>query len=240
MSRRALITGSTRNIGLAIAERLARDGWIPILNHARNCDGASIALRSLQKLCPETELIRADITQEKDVVRMIDDASKAGPIDLLVNNAGAFLLKPFLATSLDEWNQIIASNLTSTFLCCRAILPLMRARGKGLIVNIASMHADRRRATPNTLPYAIAKAGVSLLTRTLAKTEGSYGIRVNAISPGFVDTGENLPSSDAAAEIPLGRIAQPSDIAAAVAFFASNDAAYVTGSNLEVHGGALL
>lgn len=237
--RRALITGSTRNIGLAIAERLARDGYVPILNHAYDAQQAASALDSIQALCPSAELIRADVTRESDVERMIEEATSRGPVDLLVNNAGAFLLKPFLETSLDEWDRTLASNLTSTFLCCRGILPKMRTRGQGQIINIASMHAERQRAVPNTLPYAIAKAGVTLLTRTLAKTEGPYGIRVNAISPGLVDTGANLPP-DAPSKAPLGRIARPEEIAAAVSFLVSDEAAYITGSILDVHGGALL
>jgi len=239
IARRALITGSTRNIGFAIAERLAQEGWTPILNYAHDAGCANAAAQSLRAICPTARLIRADITKEAEVVRMIAEAAADGPIDLLVNNAGSFLLKPFLETSLDEWNRLLSCNLTSTFLCCREVLPQMRARGAGAIVNIASMHATEQRATPNTLPYAIAKAGVALLTRTLAKTEGTHGIRVNAVSPGFVNTGENLPA-DAAACVALGRIADPGDIAAAVSFLASTDAAYVTGSILDVHGGAFL
>ena len=237
--RRALITGSTRDIGLAIAERLAQDGYAPILNHAHDAEQAADALESLRALCPQAELIRADVTRESDVERMIEEATSNGPVDLLVNNVGAFLLKPFLETSLDEWNSILASNLASTFLCCRGILPMMRMRGQGQIINIASMNAAQQRAVPNTLPYAIAKAGVTLLTKTLAKTEGPYGIRVNAVSPGFVDTGANLPPN-AASKVPLGRIARPEEIAFAVSFLASDEAAYFTGSVLDVHGGALL
>ncbi len=238
-SRRVLITGSTRNIGLAIAVRLARDGYAPILNHAHDEERARSALEEVRSVCPEAELIRADVTVERDVVRLIEAATAGGPLDLLVNNAGGFLVKPFLETSLDEWNRILAANLTSAFLCCRAVLPGMRAQGHGGIVNIASMHAERTRAVPNTLPYTVAKAGIVLLTKTLAKTEGPYGIRVNAVSPGFVDTGANLPPN-AMARVPLGRIARPDEIAAAVSFLASDEASHITGSVLGVHGGALL
>jgi 3-oxoacyl-[acyl-carrier protein] reductase len=237
--RRALITGSTRNIGLAIAKRLARDGYAPILNHAHDAAQAASALEALRVLYPQAELIRADVTRESDVERMIEEATSNGPVDLLVNNVGGFLLKPFLETSLDEWHGILASNLASTFLCCREILPRMRTRRQGQIINIASMNAERQRAVPNTLPYAIAKAGVTLLTKTLAKTEGPYGIRVNAVSPGFADTEMNLPP-DAASRVPLGRIARPEEIAAAVSFLASDEATYITGCVLDVHGGALL
>ena len=108
-----------------------------------------------------------------------------------------------------------------------------------MIINVASMHAERQRAVPNTLPYTAAKAGVALLTKTLAKTEGPYGIRVNAISPGFVDTGVNLPP-DGASAIPLRRMARPEEIAAVVSFLASDEASYITGSVFDIHGGALL
>ncbi len=237
--RRALITGSTRNIGLAIAQRLARDGYEPILNYAHDSDQAVGALEEVRSGCPSAELIRADVTEERDVVRLIEEATANGPIDLLVNNAGSFLLKPLLDTSLGEWNRILAVTLTSAFLCCREVVPRMRERGCGGIVNVASMHAERARAAPNTLPYAVAKAGVVLLTKTLAKTEGPYGIRVNAVSPGYVDTGANLPPN-VAAKVPLGRIARPDEIAAAVSFLASDEASHITGSVLGVHGGALL
>jgi len=239
MPRRALITGSTRNIGLAVADRLARDGYAPILNYAHDARRAAAALEALRSICAEAEMIRADVTREDDVTRMIEEAEATGPIDLLVNNVGGFLFKPFLETSLAEWNDTLAGNVTSAFLCCRAVLPRMRARGSGAIVNVAALHAERPRAVPNTLPYAIAKAGVALLTRTLAKTEGPYGIRVNAVSPGYVDTGANLPPN-VESRLPLGRIARPEEIAAAVSFLASEEAAYITGAILDVHGGALL
>ena len=237
--RRALITGSTRNIGLAVAKRLARDNYTPILNYAHDAEQAARALETIRELDSEAELIRADVTQESDVKRMIEEAASSGSIHLLVNNVGSFLWKSFLDTTLEEWNGSLTSNLTSAFLCCREILAIMRSRGGGNIINIASMHAGSQRAAPNTLPYAIAKAGVALLTKTLAKTEGRHGIRVNAVSPGFVDTEANLPT-DAASKAPLGRIARPEEVAAAVSFLASEDAAYITGSILDVHGGALL
>jgi len=239
MDRSALITGSTCGIGLAIAERLARDGFVPILNYARDAERAGRAIERIRRLCPRAGLIRADVTRESEAERMVAEAAGEGPIEVLVNNVGSFLYKPYDDTSIEDWNAVLSANLSSTFLCCRAVLPVMRSAGRGAIINLASMHADRARAVPNTLPYAIAKAGVALLTRTLARVEGRFGIRVNAVSPGFVDTGANLPE-DAADLVPLGRIAEPGEIAAAVSFLASEDAAYITGAVLDVHGGALL
>jgi len=239
VDRLALITGSSRNIGLAIALRLAADGFVPILNYAHDDRQANEALAAVRAVRPEAICIRADVTHASDVERMAERAAELGAIDVLVNNVGAFTWRPVLETSPQEWDRILSANLTSAFLCCRAILPAMRARRRGAIVNVASMHADRPRATPNTLPYAIAKAGVARLTRTLAETEGPYGVRVNAVSPGFVRTGANLPH-DAPSKVPLGRIAEPDEIAAVVSFLASDDASYVTGAILDVHGGALL
>ncbi len=237
--RRVLVTGSTRNIGLAIAKRLATEGWCPVLNYAHDEGRAAVALAAIREIQPEAELVRADVTRPDAVDRMAVAVAAGGPIDLLVNNVGWFLYKPFLDTSPTEWDAALARNLSSVAWCCRAVLPAMRAQRRGGIVNIVSMHAERPRAVPRTLPYTIAKAGVVLLTKTLAKTEGPYGIRVNAVSPGYVDTGANVPP-DAASKVPLRRIARPAEIAAAVSFLVSEDAGYVTGSVLDVHGGALL
>jgi 3-oxoacyl-[acyl-carrier protein] reductase len=150
-----------------------------------------------------------------------------------------FLYKPFLQTSIQEWHDVINSSLMSAVLCCRRALPAMRTRGAGNIVNVAVMHADRFRPRPHTLPYAIAKSGIIHLTKTLAKTEGTYGIRVNAVCPGFVGGGDYTSSNDAK-KVPLGRLARPDDVAKAVGFLASEDAGYVTGTTLDIHGGALL
>jgi len=237
--RRALITGSTAGIGLSIAERLASDGFDVVLNHARDGDRANRALARIRDVCPAAELVRADVTDEDDVARLFDEARAAGPIDVLVNNVGAFLSRPFLETTLRDWRAVIDSNLISAVLCSREALPAMRNRG-GLIVNVASLHADAIRATPNTLPYGIAKSGIVGLTKTLAKTEGRFGIRVNAVCPGFVNTEDAHNPPDVTNRIPLGRLAEPSEIASVVAFLASADAAYVSGAVINVHGGALL
>lgn len=239
-AKRALITGSTRNLGLAIAQRLATDGLHVILNYARDTERAETALSLLQAEFPPTRLIHADVTSAADVSRLFREASEDGPIDVLINNMGRFQSKPFLETSQKEWDEMLATNLMSAVLCCREALPAMRKRGSGTIVNIASLHADVLRATPNTLPYAIGKSGVVALTKTLAKTEGPHGIRVNAVCPGFVSTegGHNPPGITA--RIPLRRLAQPEEIAAAVAFLVSDEAGYVSGAVLNAHGGALL
>lgn len=239
-AKRALITGSTSNLGLAIALRLAADGFDVILNHIEHTDRAQAALALLQRSCPSARLVRADVTNAKGVSQLFRDASSDGPIDILVNNVGRFLFKPFLETTQTEWGDILASNLMSAILCCHEALTAMRERGTGCIVNIASMHADAIRATPNTLPYAIAKSGVVALTKTLAKTEGPHGIRVNAVCPGFVETEDGHNPAGISDRIPLRRLAKPEEIAAVVAFLVSTDAAYINGAILNAHGGALL
>jgi len=236
----ALITGSTKGIGLFIAKELAQRGFIPILNYRDDRKRAERALNEIRNIASEATAIQADVTAESEVRFLFDAMSKRGTVvDLLINNVGRFLYKPFLETSLGEWCDILDSNLISAVLCCRQVLPLMRERKKGHIINIATMHANRIRARPHTLPYAIAKSGVIHLTQTLAKTEGSYGIRVNAVCPGFIADGDHtLPEH--ASEVPLGRLGRPDEVAKAVGFLSSQDADYVTGTVLDVHGGALL
>jgi len=236
---RALITGSSRGVGLAVAEELIHRGYAVVLNYAHDETTAMHAVEHLRQVDSDVAAVRADVTDERAVARLVAEVLSGGPIDLLVNNVGDFLFKPFVETTATEWDGILRSNLTSAALCCRAVLPSMRARTAGQIVNVASMNAGVLRAKPNTLPYAIANAGVVLLTKTLAVTEGRFGIRVNAVSPGFVATGD-YPPQDARRQIPLGRAAFASEIAKTIAFLASDEASYVTGAVLDVHGGAFL
>jgi len=234
-----LITGGTRGIGRAIAERLAISEFDVTLVYRANDAEADRALRQLRDLGAAAFALRANVTDEDDVAWAVEETERRGGVDLLVNNVGDFLFRPFLETSLDEWRRILESNLMTTVICCRAVVPGMRRRRCGTIVNIATMHAGRGRAVPNTLPYAIAKAGIVQLTRTLARTEGPYGIRVNAVCPGFVDGAEHPPAAGPES-VPLKRWARPEEIADAVCYLSSDRAAYITGAVLDVHGGALL
>jgi 3-oxoacyl-[acyl-carrier protein] reductase len=236
---RVLVTGSTRGIGWAIAWTLAHRGMVPILTYRADAVTAEQAMARLSTVCAETQLIHADVCRESDLDRMFQAAFSRGPIDVLVNNVGEFLYRPFLETTRDDWERILHSNLLATAGACRRVLPSMRARGRGHIINVTSLHADRIRARPNTLPYAIAKMGVVQITHSLAKTEAVYGIRVNAVAPGFIDGGTHTQPEDVQ-RVPLGRLGTPEDIAQAVAYLVSPEAEYVTGAVLEIHGGALL
>jgi 3-oxoacyl-[acyl-carrier protein] reductase len=236
---RALVTGGTRGIGRAIAEALAGRGYEVFVDYAQEDGAASETVAGIRGAGGSATAVKADVTDEGAVARLFADLHEEGPIDLLVNNVGDFLFKPFLDTTPSDWEGVVRSNLMSAVLCCRAVLPTMRSRRSGGIVNVASMNAEVLRARPNTLPYAVANAGLVLLTKTLAATEGPFGIRVNAVCPGFVETGA-YPPTDVERTIPLARLARASEIASAVAFLASDEASYVTGSVLNAHGGAFL
>ena len=232
-----MITGGTRNIGLAIAEALGSLGFRIVVVYRTDTVQAETAARRLAALGVAARAVRADVADEADVDRLFNGVRSAeGRLDVLVNNVGDFLWKPLEKTTLGEWEDILRSNLTSAFLCTKASLPLLRVRG-GQIISIASMHAEILRAVPNTLPYAIAKCGLVLLTKSLAKSEAQHGVRANAVCPGFVDGGATQVDP---ATIPLGRPASPAEIASVVRFLATEDAAYVTGTVINVHGGALL
>lgn len=234
--RRAVIAGGTRGIGLAVAKRLFRDDYLLVLNYAHD---DSQAERARKALGGEALLVKADVTTEEGALRLVEEAAAGGPIHLLVNSVGDFLYKPLLETTLEEWEAVMRSCLTTAFLCSKAVIPHMRARGGGAIVNIGMMHAGIPRAVPHTVPYTIAKTGLMILTKSLAKSEGRYGIRVNAVNPGFIASGDH-PPREGSPEIPLGRLGTPEEVAAAVAFLASDEASYITGAILGVHGGAFL
>lgn len=236
---RAVVTGGTKGIGRAIAERLACDGFSLILNYAHDDAQAQQTLNTIRNHSPQSSLEKADVTDGNEVDRLVLQASASGRIDLWVNNVGDFLSKPVVDTTIEEWQGIIDSNLTSAFLCCKAVVPHMRAHGGGQIINIGMMHAEVLRAVPNTVPYTIANTGLLILTKSLAKSEGRYGIRVNALNPGFIETGK-YPPERAEETIPLQRMGHPEEVAAAVSFLASKEASYITGAILSIHGGAYL
>jgi len=237
-SHNTVITGSTRGIGFALASHLIEHGHCVTLNYAHDEQQAQAAMAMLPENAA-VRLVRADVTSEAHARRLVEQASADRPIDLWINNVGPFLYKPYAATTVDEWRDILDANLTSTFICCQAVLSHMRATGHGVILNVATMNATAKRATPNTLPYAIAKAGIVMLTQTLAKTEAKNGIRINAIGPGFVECGD-FPPEDIKQTIPIGRLIRREEVCAAVSFLASNAASAITGAILDIHGGALL
>jgi len=245
-SRTALVTGSTRGIGRAIAEKLARDGFAVVVNHSSD-SGAGRTVDTIRAAGGVVHAVRADVSEPDECRRLVRAAQAAvGPLDVLVNNVGPFLERPLLETSDDDWRMMVDGNLGSAFWCSREALHVMRERKGGAIVNIGALNAEVSPGMTHEAPaYFVAKAGLMMLTRTLARTEGPHGIRVNAVSPGFIETESYADWNEAEqarwrSQIPLGRFGRPEDVADAVAFLVSDRAAYVSGAILTVHGGLWL
>jgi len=243
-ARVALVTGAARGIGAAIAEQLAREGWRVAV---ADLDGAAAKARAAT-LCDTTpswaegfEVDVADGASVRALVAAVE--AELGPIEGLVNNAGIDVIKPFVESTEDEWDRILAVNLKGTLACCRAVLDGMIARGSGRIVSIGSDAA--RVGSTGEAVYSASKGGVLAFTKTLAREVARSGITVNCVCPGPTETAllgqvaaysEKLYAGLARA-IPLGRTAEPADIAPAVAFLLGDGARYITGQVLSVSGG---
>jgi NAD(P)-dependent dehydrogenase (short-subunit alcohol dehydrogenase family) len=243
--RVAIVTGAGRGIGRAIAERFASDGAAVAVADLDDA-AASDTVRAIEAVGGSALAIHADVTRPDDVAALAAATTdRFGRIDILVNNAGILRSTRAAEVGPEEWHLVIDANLTGSFLCARAAYPALRDSGHGRIVNLASM-AGRATSTLGGVHYTTAKAGVLGLTRHLAREWARDGITVNAISPGIVDTPMARGATDAArmadvlASIPLGRLADPAEIAALVAFLASDEAAYITGANVDIHGGELI
>jgi 3-oxoacyl-[acyl-carrier protein] reductase len=239
----ALVTGSSRGIGKAIALKLAETGASLVINYKSNCRTAEKVVESIQKMSygkRKAISIQCDVSNFADVEEMVKKVmSEFGRIDILVNNVGPFLYKSIYDTTIQEWHQIINSNLNSTFYCCKAVVPIMRKQKSGNIINIGAPNAERTQGYLKNCPYSVAKTGVVVFSKSLAKEEAKNGIRVNVINPGFIQTDEYTEEmkKDMPKQVPLGRLGKPEDIANAVLFLVSDEANYITGSVLNVHGG---
>lgn len=227
--RSAIITGAARGIGAGVARHLGRAGWQVA---CADMDGEAAA-----GVAGEVGGIgvQCDVGQEADVERLVAVVrARLGRIDALVCNAGMFHTAPLQETSLESWNRVLATNLTSTFLLAKAAAADLE-RARGAIVTIASTRAHM--SEPGTFAYSASKGGVVALTHELAITMGPK-VRVNCISPGWIDTGRHGPlkTSDHA-QHPAGRVGRVEDVAAAVAYLLSDAAGFITGAELVVDGG---
>ena len=243
-TRVALITGAGRGIGAAIARALAREGATVVVTDVDESSAQAVA-RGIAESGGQAMAVAMDVAERKSVERAVGEVyARWGGIDILVNNAGICPLRPFEEISGAEWDQVLNVNLKGAFLCAQAVVPGMRERGFGRIINITSV-AGKMGGVMVGAHYAASKGGLIALTFSLARTYAPYGITVNAISPGTTVTEmtRSWPEdtlADLASSIPLGRLGQPADIAEAVVFLASDAAGFITGEVLDVNGGLLM
>lgn len=236
----ALVTGASRGIGRAIAEQLARRGAF-VVGTATSNSGADAISERFNATGVDGRGMRLDVADDGSVTEVVDAiASEHGSVSILVNNAGITRDNLLMRMKGDEWEAVINTNLTSVYRVCKACLRAMMKGRYGRIVNIASVVGASGNAGQTN--YAAAKAGMFGFTKSLAQEVGSRGITVNAVAPGFIDTDmtRELPEAQRDAllgAIPLARLGQPDEIAAVVAFLASDDAGYVTGETIHVNGG---
>lgn len=240
--RLALVTGSTAGLGYAIAEGLGKAGARVVLND-RDAGRVAAAAARLKAGGVDVHTQAFDVTDPEAVDHAITAIARdAGPLDIVVNNAGINQRKPLEEFTDAEWQRLMATNLDAPFRVTRAVLAGMKNRGRGCIINICSLASELGR--PGIVPYAISKGGLQMLTRALAVEVAPFGLRVNGIAPGFFGTPMNAAlTADAQFDAwvrrrtPAARWGQPPEIAGAAVFLASDAASYVTGHILYVDGG---
>ena len=245
-SKVAVVTGAASGIGQAIAVALAREGASVVVDYVGSPDAPKTTVQQIESAGGKALAVAADVSQPDQVNSLIQQAvQQFGRLDIFVNNAGIEYKHPFTDFPVDQWNKIIAVNLTGPFLCAQAAAKQMIAQGNGgRIINISSVHQDL--PMPTNAPYCATKGGLRMLMRTIAVELGPHAITVNNIGPGAVFTPidadiEANPKLEAQlmAEIPLGRWGKPEEIANLAVFLASDDASYITGSTYYIDGGML-
>ncbi len=239
----ALVTGGAKGIGAAVCKALAADGFNIAVNYNTSAEAAELLKKELCSIC-DVEIFKADVKNSCEVDAMFKNIEASlGEVDLLVNNAGISQQALFTDITDEMWQNMINSNLTGPFNCCRRALPSMISKKQGKIINIASMWGETGASLE--VHYSASKAGLIGLTKALAKEVGLSGITVNAVSPGVVltDMMAQFTQEDKdilKEETPLNKLGSPADIAAAVSFLASDKADFITGQIISVNGGFVI
>ncbi len=229
----ALVTGSAKGIGRGIALELARNGY-DIAIHYRNSKAEAETFKlELEALGVKAIILKADVTQPLEAEKLVRDAAGGlGGLGVLVNNVGDYVRKPLVDLEINEWHSMLDTNLNATFYTCRAAIPLMRHQQFGRIINLGFAGAQNLVARATITPYAIAKTGVLLLTKAIAKSEAEHGITANVVAPGVIENSISQPLE----QIPMKRLGTTLEVAQAVLFFLQPSSNYITGQTLEVAG----
>jgi len=244
VSRVALVTGGSRGIGRAIAERLAADGHQVAVNYTANKDAADATVEAITAAGGTAVALQGDVGDPESVAALFESITEQlGPVEILVNNAGITRDDLILRMGVEAWDDVIETNLRSVYLATKIALRSMLRAKWGRVISISSVSGIA--GNPGQANYAASKAGIIGFTKSVAREVGSRGITVNAVAPGFIETdmtdalGEEITAA-AADRIALGRLGQPEEVAAAVGYLSSDEAAYVTGHTLVVDGGIAL
>ncbi|MDT4966083.1 MAG: glucose 1-dehydrogenase [Acidobacteriota bacterium] len=243
----ALVTGASSGIGRAAASALATNGARVAINYHRNEKGAEATREEIVNGGGCAIVVQADVSRGSDVESLVErTVAEFGPIDILVNNAGSLIERlKILELTEERWDEVIDLNLKSAFLCSRAVAASMMERKTGAIINVASI-AGRNGGALGSIHYSAAKGGVITFTKGLAKELAPFGVRVNAISPGVIDTPYHEEFSTPemmktyAGMIPLGRVGKPAEVGNVICFLASDAASYLAGETIEINGGMFM
>lgn len=234
MSKVALVTGSAKGIGRAILLALAEKGFDVAVHYRQSETEAERTRQQALKLGVQAIKVAADVTKVQEAASLIQSVTEQlGGLQVLVNNVGDYLKKPLETLTPEEWHRMLDSNLNAPFYLIQAALPYLSATGYGRVINIGFAGAQNLLARPDITPYVIAKTGLIIYSKSLAKRLAAKGVTVNVVSPGVAENSVSKPLN----EIPIGRLAALEEMAQAVLFFVDEASGYLTGQVLEVSGG---